>query len=996
MKKFIITLYLIGLVIFSHAQILVKGTVFDENNLPLVGVTVKELGTNSATITDVNGKFTLEVKSDTSHLEFSFVGYETKILSIKGKRVLKVYMQPKSQQIDEVVVMGYSSKMRSEIASAVTTLKAKDIQDITTQDVGSMLQGKVAGVMVTQSSGEPGSNAQVRIRGISTIKPGNQEPLYVVDGIIGGTFDPDDIESITVLKDAGATGMYGARASKGVVIITTKSAKKGNIKFEVRSRVGMRVANHGNLKMMNGRQFFDYSKELYRDTETHEIDLIRFYHDYPEELANRNFDWVHTAFRPAPIQNYYISASGGTDKSSLLLSMSYYDEQGTFLKTYYKRLNIRLNQQIKPNSRLKIRSNLNFSFNKGGYYDYMDMYYTFLMLPWDYGLDSTGQPVYVDANTPVPGGIPNGKWWSRDKINPLHTIANSDYNGYGFDIDYDFVLKYKLTDWLTFTSSNRISSSTSKSHSFVSPITAGPYHDKGWINEIQENWYGGISTDLLHINKNFGKHSFSGLIGVEADYGYNDNLSADGKGLPIGFSVPAVASRELSIGGSYEWGIMESFISQFNYNYDKRYFLTASYRIDASSNFPYTHRVAKFPTVSASWLISNEPFMATSSAIKLLKLRASWGVTGDPDIGASRYLGLFSLSTQYNSQPAAIPYQLANYDLKWERTFEKNIGLDLSLSRFNMTLDLYHNVTKDLIVLVAQPLSVGFEHRWENRGEVVNMGVEWSFDYDIIKSRNVFWNFNFSIAYNKNVLQKIGQPFYRNLNGISQVYEDGGEIYTFVLPKWLGVDPETGGPLWEKIVYDDNGNITDREPTSNYAEAQPQKVGSALPKIIGGFGTSFSFKRISLIANFVYQYGNKVYNFTRMFMDNDGHEPYNNAMVPKPSWKRWTKPGDIATHPSMQNAPLSSEVSSRYLEDGSFLKIRTISLSYNIPVKAVGFDKLTYLAISFSVENPKVFTPFWGQDPEISLNQADWSMPGVLDFKYPNNAQYVFSINFKF
>ncbi len=996
MKKLLLILLTLTLGFgLAIAQVTVTGKILDENGTPLPGAVIKEINTNNGTISDINGDFTLTVSSANAQLQISFVGYETKVINLNGQTTLTVTLVPSNRQLDEVVVMGYSNKMRSEIASAVTTLNSKDVLDVTTNDVGSMLQGKVAGVQVVQSSGAPGAGAQVRIRGISTIKPGNQEPLYVVDGIIGGTFDPNDIESITILKDAGATGMYGARANKGVVIITTKSAKKGKITFNVRTSVGLRMANHGNLKMMNGEQFFEYSKELYRDPETHEIDLIRFYQDYPAELKDRNFDWVNTVFQKVPVQNYYISASGGTEKNAFMFSTSYYDGEGTFLGTYFKRLNVRLNQSIKPNNRFSFKHNLNVSFTKNGSYDYMDMYYSFLMIPWDYGLDSAGNPVYIDANTPAPDAIPEGRWWSRDKINPLHTMVNSDYHGYGASIDYDFIVEYKIFDWLTFQSSNRLSFSTSKFHSFVSPLAAGTYHDKGWVSEQQENWVSGISTNLFKFYKKIGKHTLNGLVGIEGEQGYSDNLSAEGKGLPLGFSVPSVASSELSIGGSYDIGAMESFISQVSYDYDKRYFLTASYRIDASSNFPPTHRVAKFPTVSASWLISNEPFMVTNNAIKMLKLRASFGVTGDPDIGASRYLGLFSLSSQYNSLPAALPSQLANYDLTWERTFEKNIGLDLSLTRFNMSLDVYDNVTKDLIVLVAQPLSVGFESRWENRGEVTNTGIELSMDGDIIRTKNLYWNVNFAISYNKNVLSGIDQPFYRTLNGISQVYRDGGEIYTFVLPKWLGVDTATGAPLWEKVVYDDNGNVISREPTSNYAEATPQEVGSALPKIIGGFGTSFSYRRFSVFASFAYQYGNLVYNFTRVFMDNDGHEPYYNAMVPKPSWSRWTKPGDIATHPSMQNAALSSQVSSRYLEDGSFLKVREISILYDVPVEKLHFV-VKSLEIGFRVENPKVFTPFWGQDPEVTLYQRDWSMPGVLDFKYPNNAQYVFNVNLKF
>jgi TonB-linked SusC/RagA family outer membrane protein len=984
MKKILLFIGFVLLMAPAFAQ--VSGTVFDENNNTLPGVNVIIKGTTTGVVSDLDGNFSIEVKKG-DILSFRYVGYQNQDVTVESlTKKYNIYLKPDVVNMDEVVVMGYSNKTKTEVASAVSVLSSDKLLDVTTDDVGSMLQGKVSGVQVVNESGQPGSGSQIRIRGISTIKPGNEEPLYVVDGIIGGTFDPNDVESLTVLKDAGATGMYGARANKGVIIVTTKQGTSGKTRFNFKASVGMKTADQGNLKMMNGQQFFDWSSELYRDPETHEIDKIKFYKYYPRELAEQNYDWVNNGFKPAMTQQYHLSASGRSDKFSYYVSGNYFNDKGTFRNTGYEKINLRLNTEYRFNKNVSLKNNINTYANKGTYYDYMDMYYTYLALPWDNPYNDDGSIKYIDGNT-------SSKWWSRDKINPFHTIDNSDHNSKGFGLDYDMVLKVKITNWLSFSSSNRLSFSTDKSHDFVSPITAGPFHDKGYIREQQNNWWGGITTNMLNFNFDLGKSSITGLAGVEFNGGSNDYLWVEGKGLPEGFDVPSVASSEIKIGGTSTLEYFNSLISQVNYNYDKRYFLTASFRADQTSNFPPENNTAYFPSVAASWLVSNEGFFKDNvSFMDMLKLRASYGITGDPDIGASRYMGLFSLSSQYNNNSAAIPYQLANNNLTWERTNEINIGVDMSFfKRISFSADFYNNVTKDLIVLVAQPLSQGFEHRWENAGQVTNKGIELNLNAIAVKTHAIEWNIGINFAKNSNILSGIENPFYNTVNGVSQIYRNDASIYTFILPKWLGVDSETGAPLWEKI--NDDGS---REPTSKYKDATPQEVGKALPDFVGGATTSVSWKGLTLYASMAYQYGNDIYNYANRFMDNDGHEPYINAIVPKSDWKRWERPGDIATHPSMQNAELSTENSSRYLEDGSFIKIRNISLSYMLPKAWSSKISMREVVVSLRADNVYTWTNYWGQDPEVTLSKGDWSMPGVSDFKYPNNHQFVVNVNFKF
>ena len=975
--------------IFASVFAQVKGTVLDETDGALPGASVIISGSKTGTATDFDGHFELKNAKNGDVLVISYMGYETQKITIDSTaKELRVKMQPSGLVMDEIVVVGYSSKKRSELSSAVVILDEKTINDTPSSDVGSLLQGKVAGVQVIQSTGEPGAGSQVRIRGISSITSEDAEPLYVVDGIIGGDFDPNDIASITVLKDAGTTAMYGSRANNGVIIVQTKTGKSGKTVFEFKSDVGVKYADHGKIKMMNGTEFYNWSAEQYRDSGNHEIDLIRFFNDYPQELSKKNYNWVDEAFTPSMFHKTYLSARGSTEKLSYYISGSYTGDDGTFMDTGYQGLNFRTNTTYKFTDRIKMKNNVSINTSKGSSYDYMDMLYAYLGVPWDNPYNSDGTTKYVDGNTQ--------DWTSRDHINPFHNAENSKHNFHGFGITYDMSLNFKLADWLSFRTTNRLNMYTDKSHNFVSRLAAGTYHDKGFIRDEDNAGYGGITTNILDFNKVINDHSFSGLVGYEYSKDYWEGSYIEGKGIPEGLEVPNVISTDINVGGDNEPGAMESLLSQLNYNYNHKYFLSASYRMDRASNFQKNNQSAYFPGVSASWLVSNEKFM-DKDWMDQLKLRASYGITGDPNIGAHQYLDLFGLDSHYNGNSAAIPSQRGNDYLTWETKHQLNFGVDLGLfEKVNLSFDVYNNTTKDLILRVPQPLSQGIEYRYENKGEIENKGFEVSLSTKNVNKKNVKWTTDFNFSKNSNVLSGIGDPFQITINGITQIYEDGTDLYTFYLPKWLGVNSDDGAPQWEKLTYDSEGNVASRTATSDYNEASYQKVGHALPDFTGGITSNLEVFNFTLYANFTYQYGNDIYNFTRTFMDNDGHEPYYNNMVANPDWSRWEKPGDVATHPSMQNNALSKEPSSRYLEKGDFFKIRTISLKYSFPKKWLASSKLSHVSIGATANNLFTFTKYWGQDPEVNINRDEWAIPGVSDFKYPNNKQFLLNLDIKF
>jgi TonB-linked SusC/RagA family outer membrane protein len=963
------------------AQIIITGRVTSSDEAePLIGVSILIKGSSTGTLTDINGNYSIKASTN-DVLVFSYIGYLKEEITVESQKTIDIILLQDIQSLQEVVIMGYSTKKRSEITSAVTTVSSDKLMDITSNDIGSMLQGKVSGIQVINSSGAPGATSEVRIRGISSFSA-PQGPLYVVDGIIGGTFDPNDVETLTVLKDAGATGMYGSQANGGVVIVTTKKAKSDKTQFEFKAVTGMRQADHGNVKMMDSKTLYAYHREYFRDPTLYAVDDRKFKEQRPASLLNTNTDWLAETFKPALIQNYFLSAAGRNDKFSYYIGASYYDEKGTFINTNFKRMNLRANTTYKFSDRVSLNNNINISGSKNLGYDYMNIYYAYTSMPWDNPYNSDGTPRSFKTAQNI---------WSKDKINPIQAAENSEISSKSFSIDYDLDLSIKIKDWLTFSSTNRISAISSLDKTYYAKAADNlTYFGTGFVSSQGNLNYSGITTDLLKFNFDRSDHSFSGLVGFEVQGGNNDYISGSGMGIPEGLEVPSVASGQYLISGAPSKTVMQSIISQVNYNYVGKYFLSASYRIDQSSQFAPNKRTAKFPTVSAAWLLSNEEFISRISAISNLKLKASWGKTGMKDIGPYRYMEMFSYSSQYDGQPAAVPTQMANPDLTWEQTDQFNAGLEIGiLKRIDLEVNVYNNITKDLLVERALPPSGGFKSQWQNIGKDLNRGVEVSISAAVIKKTDLSWTIDFSIGYNKNELSGFGSDTIINSNsyGISQVYHNGASLYTWYTKQFYGIDPDNGSMLW----VGKDGNTT-----HEYQDARYVEYGTPMPKYQGGFSTEIKYKSLSLRGNFSFVEGNKIFNYFRRYVDHDLQETQFNVMMPRNDYKLWQQPGDNATKPLPQNARNSFDPSTRFIDNGSFLKLRNITLSYELPKNLVSKAKLQGILISVSADNIYTFTSFWGQDPEVSVSANDGNLPGYAEFKYPNNRQYMASLNIRF
>ena len=981
-KKILLLLLAITAFGTVSGQITVKGHVISaEERAAMPGVNVTVKGTSLGTTTASDGSFSISVGKKEDILVFSFIGYTTQEVTAGDKTMFEIRMEPQISMLETVVVMGYSNKKRNEITAAVTTVSSDKLMDVTSNDIGTMLQGKVAGIQVINGSGSPGSTPDIRIRGSSSFSAPNQGPLYVVDGIIGGNFDPNDIETITVMKDAGATALYGSQANGGVIVVTTKKAKPGKPQFEVKGVTGVRVADHGHVSMMDSKTLYNYHREYFRDPVLFEIDDRKFKEARPASLLNVNTNWLKETFKPALLQNYFFSASGQLEKLSYYIGASYYDEEGTFINTGYKKINLRANTTYKFSDKVSLTNNINLSGSKTLGADYMNRYYSYTRMPWDNPYDSLGKPrSFKNAD-----GI-----WSKDKINPIQAANNSELSNTGFSLDYDLDLNIKFTDWLSFSSTNRLSAGSYMDKQYYSATADNlSYFGSGFVSSRNDVNYGGITTNLLMFRFVNGVHSLNGLAGFEASGDNSDYIRGSGTGIPEGLKVPTVASGQYSIEGAPVSSVMQSFISQLNYSINNKYFFSGSFRVDQSSSFAPNKRNAMFPSLSAAWNISSEDFMKQIKTVSNLRLKLSWGKTGMKDIGPYKYMEQFRYATQYDGLPAAIPYQMANPDLTWEQTDQLNAGVELGLlQRINLDFNVYKNITKNLLVYRDLPPSGGFRKQWQNIGNSENTGIELSISTTNIKSTNFTWTTDFTIGFNKNRLSGFGSDTIQNANayGIVQIYHNGGTLYSWYAKEYYGIDPANGSMLWVGA----NG-----KPTHDYQAARKIEYGSPMPKYQGGFATEFKYKGLSLRGNFSFVSGNKIYNYFRRYVDHDLQDVGFNVMMPRSDWKIWQQPGDEANHPLPQNAINSYDPSTRFIEDGSYIKVRNITLSYELPSSVVTYLKLTGLTISLGADNMYTFTNFWGQDPEVSINPSN-GLPGYAEFKYPNNRQYVCTLNVRF
>ena len=1001
MKRLQTIFFCLLVVSAAFADINVKGKVIDaDNSEPMIGVSILVKGTSTGTVTDFDGNFELSVP-DKATLQLSYIGYKT--IEIRAVDNMQIIMESDAQQLQEVVSLGYSAVKKAELSSAVVTVSSEELTDVTTSDIGNMLQGKVAGLTVSNAGGQPGDAAQIRIRGTGSINAGSA-PIYVVDGVMGGAFNPNDVETISVLKDAGSTGIYGAQGAGGVIVVTTKSGKKGDkVHVDLKATVGAKQALFGNFRMMKSQELYNFHSQLFSPTV--------FKLSYPETLLEQDWNWQNEFFKTGVIQNYNVSVHGGSEHIGYYVSLDYFGEQGTLKTTGMQK--VAGHASMKADITKWLDMNLKVDFSKSSV-DYPSSWTmlgdAFFKMPWDcpYEYDENGNLTnkYVMMSS---GKRPdNGqKWWSQETWNSLHGTQYNYSRSDNFDFSTVLQLGIHFTDWLHFTSTNTFGAGHWLSSEYVDPRTYSTSYQDGYLGKStgQSKSFG--TTNILKGGYQWDKHSFNAMLGQEWSTWQSEYLSASGIGMPNG--VQALnSSSPLANGGYIMPGRGASFFIQASYDYGKRYFITASYRTEGNSNFGGLYRWGHFPSVAASWLISNEEFMKSQDVVSFLKLRASYGITGNSDIPSYQYMSTYSLSALYQNKVAASPSRMANNLLHWETANMAALGIDLIfIKRIDMSIDLYQTDNTGLLIYKALPPSTGFYQVMENVGAVRNRGIEYRLDANIINIGKWRWDLGFNIGFNKNRVMELPDhtPLLQQASSVNQIIMEGEDIYSWYLKEWAGVDPQNGDPLWYVVddkgdyVLDDSGNKT---TTNDYNATQPHIVGKATPLFTGGINTQLSWNGIFVHVNTNFQYGNKIYNYTRHSSDADGaYLGYNQLSVEnsKLGWKRWTaEDPNGATHPkaTLNGNKNANQISSRYLEDGSYFRIKNLTVGYDFPAQLIKKAHMTKCRIYFTADNLWTATKFSGMDPEITLEKTTYSLAGFYSENYPVGRSFMGGLEISF
>ncbi len=980
----------------QQRQQVIKGIVKDQFGEPLIGASVIEQGIQgNGTVTNLDGEFSLDVTTGTVIISYiGYLPYELKVTP--GISQYNVVLKEDAKSLDEVIVVGYSTQRKESLTGSLQSIKSDKLKDVTSPSVENMLNGKIPGVYVAPGSGQPGSAGAVVIRGQATLS-GTTSPLWVVDGVIvgssAGQINPEDIESITVLKDAASTAIYGSQGANGVIVVTTKNPKAEKMTINLSAKVGASKLNTGNLEMMNGAELYDYYSSY---ANADEIQFPR----WNTELRNSNFDWWNLATKTGFNQDYNISITGGNEFLQSFLSVGYYNEEGAIKGFDYSRYSFRMKTVYKPFKWLTVRPSLAGSKRdiKDAQYSVTSMY---SMLPWDSPYDENGDLVPHRYSG----------WVNNASTNYLYDLQWNHSSSRNLDFAGNLDFDIKIFDWLTFASVNNYKVVNYMSSSYTDPRSNGGMGVNGRINEYTSESTRRYTNQMLRFNKSFGKHAVNGLAGYEFNDYKGKTVSATGTGFIPGFEVLDVTAKPEYVGGGIsEWAVQSLFFNG-NYAYDNRYLAQFSFRRDGASNFGDNQKYGNFFSISGGWNIQNESWFK-AQWVDVLKVRASYGSVGNRPSSLYPQYDLYSVSAGYNEESGALISQIGNKELTWEKTYTTGIGLDAAFynNRLRFSFDYYIKKTDNILYAVPVTGLIGVTSIWKNIGEMKNNGLEISLGGDIIRNKDLTWSIDVNLGHNKNKLEAlyktkdasgnyVAKPVIisdgSGIAGTAQrILDPGHAVDTYYMKEWAGVNPEDGSPMWYVVETDDNGNETSRTTTSNYSKATFQKCGTAAPKVFGGFSTNLIWKNLDFGAVFGYSVGGKIYNYSRQEYDADGTYSDRNQMKLHEGWNRWEKPGDVATHPiaKYNNQDKGNSASSRYLEKSDYLKLRSLTLGYNFKLPQY---YISNLRVYFTGENLFTVTDYSGVDPEIPANNGavmGTAGPAV----YPSTRKFMFGVNLTF
>ena len=1003
MKKRL-TMFLAGLFLCmgtALAQTKVSGTVFSQDDgQPIIGAAVKVDGTSAGMLTDVNGRFSLTLPEGKNQITVSYLGYESQ--TVKAKNGMRIFLKGDAKVLDDVIVVGYGVQRREAKTGSIATVSGEEITDLPATSLDKMLGGKLAGVMITQNSGQPGSSSSIRVRGTSSINAGNN-PLYVVDGIPmlshdeyemvnenGAnpltTINPDDIESITVLKDAAAASVYGSRAANGVILITTKSGKEGKSMFTVRAKYGVSsLANDNDFGVMTGQQLLQYQRDAVINAGKDPDDPTAGASYYrPYELLNREqTNWMDHFTRLGKTQEYEITMSGGSAKTKYYNSLSYHKTEGVFHGIDFQRMQGRVNVDHEINSKLTTGTRINLGYTESNDVPMQSLYYSnpafagMTILPWTPKYDEKG-----NFNSNIP---------ENSNSNPRATAAYDDQWQKTYFVNGNMYLQWKPIKQLTLKTTNAAELKFIESRRYWSNEAhnyAAGYPMLQMIDSQRRNLT--TSNTATWEDTYAEKHYLRVLLGQEASHYHYQYMYAMAENLNP--QIPYLVSGDSSgypVEDYYMNRTMLSWFGILDYNFDSRYYLQASIRTDGSSRFGSNHRWGTFWSVGASWNAHNEAFMKNINWIDVAKLRVSYGVNGNDDIDDYMQYGTYT-SSIYNGITGLRPSTPANPDLSWEKNYAWNVGIDFRfLKRFSGSIDVYSRKTTDMLLDMPQSSTSGFDTATTNVGKMRNTGIEFQLDADIINKGDWKWTVGFNIAHNKSkILELTGQENEDGTPEMMAYSEDsrlrhivGESLFTFWLRDYAGVNPVNGEALWR---------TEDGELTNNFNDAAYVKSGSPEPTYTGGIHTNVSWKGLSLSVVGEFKGGNKVLIIENRYLTSDGNQMSMNQQ--KNALDYWKKPGDTGCNPKPIAGNTTNSYnygSNRFIEKGDYFRIKDITLSYQLPQTILNKVGLKSTRVYASGLNVYTFhdVNFW--DPERGVDGMGYGI-------YPVSKSFIVGLDLTF
>ena len=999
------------------AQTKVNGTVVSqEDNEPVIGASVVVVGTNVGTVTDAGGKFSLTVPAGKSQLRITYVGMET--LEVSARPNMRILLTSDQKALDEVIVVAYGTARKASFTGSASAMKEKDMS----AEKGSLvksLEGKVAGVRVGSSTGDPGADQNILIRGIGSIN-GSTQPLYVIDGVpilansdgymsssirsqsILASLNPNDIESMTILKDAAAASLYGSRAANGVIIITTKKGKTGKTNVHYDMQIGwQQIAVKSAMNTMNAAQLKEYYfegiknffGEYYGITGQDAIDATEaeirdgWFWDYD---GTTDTNWYDQVYHSAVTQDHQISIDGGTDRTKFYVSLGINNSDGVVKGSNFKRYSGRINLDHQVNDWLKVGVKQMISFtDTKGYRDQSDQEQGFATTtPWSvlYSLDPTAKNTLEDGsyNNDVAFGKvgnPNNMFGSETgeyaefvKSNIMRSMSNVEAE---IKLPYNFVARTILGYDYT----------NNKLQEFWAPNSVNGESLQGLGQRWDFTNKTLTSSTTLNYTNTFGLHAVNALAGYEYENRKNMYLTASAKGYGTD-KLP-----ELSNGQPYDSGsatyesILASWFGKVDYNYDNKYYLSASFRRDGSSRLASDNRWSNFWSVSGAWRISGENFLKDSALFSDLKLRVSYGTNGNLPTSLYGYMATYATSGGYGQNGAYYWGASGNKELSWEKSRNFNIGLDWTLfNRVSLTIEYYSKLTDNLLFSTPTSYVTGFATNLTNIGELKNSGLEFTVSSQNIKTKDFSWTTDFNLTWQKIKVKSLpGGDDVQYGDGSMYLLHEGESMHTFYLPKWKGVNPETGlGEFWLDPEDESKG------VTNYYSEAGKTIVGKAVPDVLGGITNTFRYKDFDLSFMISYQFGADLFDYPGYFLTySDGVRIGSFNVHSSVAGNYWKQPGDVVDFPKpiYGNPYRSDRFSSREINSTDNIRVRDITLGYNIPL----FKKyINSLRVYFRTTNPfMIYCATDNVDPDVDVN-------GYRQTDTPPTRQFLFGLNLSF